>query len=119
MNKYHQANLPKTFYSWIPNLTGSLNFEYISDNIVQDDNEYRLYQYVESAKEKYFLFRDINFSDGIDEDKKGLSRNIICKITKKESSFAGEYFEFVSKKISLNLMKHHLISYMIILKKME
>ena len=97
MSKHYQANLPKTFYSWIPNLTGSLNFEYISDNIVQDDNEYKLYQYVESATVKYFLFRNINFSDGVDEGRKGLSRNIICKITKKESSFAGEYFEFVSK----------------------
>lgn len=97
MNEHHKANLPKTFYSWIPNLTGSLNFEYISDNIVQDDNEYKLYQYVESATVKYFLFRNINFSDGVDEGRKGLSRNIICKITKKESSFAGEYFEFVSK----------------------
>ncbi len=97
MNEHHKANLPKTFYSWIPNLTGSLNFEYISDNIVQDDNEYRLYQYVESATVKYFLFRNINFSDGVDEGRKGLSRNIICKITKEESSFAGEYFEFVSK----------------------
>ncbi len=97
MNEHHKANLPKTFYSWIPNLTGSLNFEYISDNIVQDDNEYKLYQYVESATVKYFLFRNINFSDGVDEGRKGLSRNIICKITKEESSFAGEYFEFVSK----------------------
>ncbi len=97
MSKHHQADLPKTFYSWIPNLTGSLNFEYISDNIVQDDDEYKLYQYVESATVKYFLYRNMNFSDAVDEDRKGLSRNIICKITKEESSFAGEYFEFVSK----------------------
>lgn len=97
MNEHHKADLPKTFYSWIPNLTGSLNFEYISDNIVQDDDEYKLYQYVESATVKYFLYRNMNFSDAVDEDRKGLSRNIICKITKEESSFAGEYFEFVSK----------------------
>lgn len=97
MNEHHKADLPKTFYSWIPNLTGSLNFEYISDNIVQDDDEYKLYQYVESATVKCFLYRNMNFSDAVDEDRKGLSRNIICKITKEESSFAGEYFEFVSK----------------------
>lgn len=97
MSEPHQANPSRTFYSWIPNLTGSLNFEYISDNIVQDDDEYKLYQYVESATVKYFLYKSIDFSDGVDKGKKGLPRNIICKITKEESSLIGEYFEFIPK----------------------
>jgi len=97
MSEPHQANPSRTFYSWIPNLTGSLNFEYISDNIVQDDDEYKLYQYVESATVKYFLYKSINFSDAVDKGKKGSPRNIICKMIKEESSLTGEYFEFVPK----------------------
>ena len=90
MNTQIQAKKSKVFYSWIPNLTGSLNFEYISDNIVQDDEEYKLYQFTESSDLKYFLFRDINFSDGIEKSEKGLVRNIICTLKREETKLTVE-----------------------------
>ena len=99
MNTQIQAKKSKVFYSWIPNLTGSLNFEYISDNIVQDDEEYKLYQFTESSDLKYFLFRDINFSDGIEKSEKGLVRNIICTLKREETKLTGEYYEFIPRKI--------------------
>ena len=82
-------------YSWIPNLTGSLNFEYISDNIVQEDDEHQLYQSTESSTIKYFLFENIDFSDGIEKSKKGLPRTIVCKIEKQATKFCAKYNEYI------------------------
>jgi len=103
MNEQQQVKDQKnlTFYSWIPNLTGSLNFEYISDNVVQDDNTHKLYQFTNSQFSKQFLYKDIDFSDGIEKNKKGLPRSIICLIEKEDDKLIGQYYEFVSRKTDL------------------
>lgn len=85
-----------TCYSWIPNLTGSLNFEFISDNIIQEDKSYPLYQAnsKDSVNTKFFLLEQWKFSDGIKEDKKGLARDIICIVERREENLlVGDFYD--------------------------
>lgn len=86
-----------TFYSWIPNLTGNINFEFLSDNIVQEDGIYKLHQCIATNCKtvKYFLYEEWSFSDNIEDNKKGNPRHIICKIEKDSELLIGEFYEFV------------------------
>ncbi len=91
----HESTQLGTHYSWVPNLTGHLNFQFLTDNIFHEDDTHKIHQVNYKDKIKYFYIHNIDYSDNIDEDEKGLKRDILVRIEELENCISGIYVELL------------------------
>lgn len=95
------------YYSWIPNLTGHLNFQYLSDNISHKDSNYTISQSnIFGTNIKYFLIDKINYSDNFDKDKKGENRTILVRIEKTDDYLSEKNIKKFIKEHKKNVTTH-------------
>jgi len=87
-----------THYSWVPNLTGHINFKFLTDNIFHEDSTHKIHQDNYKNHIKYFLINNIDYSDNLDEEKKGMKRDILVRIEEEKDFISGSYIELIPEK---------------------
>lgn len=79
---------PKRIYSWIPNLSSKINFDYLTNEIVYDDDSQSIRIFELSNDEKEFKMPPRSSSDNLDDAKKGLL--YACEGTLKKNRHTGD-----------------------------